>query len=29
MKAMCMGELKKDEFLKGCEVLGCDDISSW
>ena len=26
MKAMTMGELKKDEFLRGCEALGCDDI---
>ena len=29
MKAMTMGELKKDEFLTGCEALGCDDIQSW
>lgn len=24
-----MGEYRKNEFLKGCEALGCDDIASW
>ena len=29
MQAETMGEYKKPEFLKGCEALGCDDISTF
>lgn len=29
MQAETMGEYKKPEFVKGCEVLGCDDINTW
>ena len=29
MQAETMGEYKKSEFLKGCEVLACDDISTF
>jgi hypothetical protein len=24
-----MGEFKRDEFIKGCTVLGCDSIKAW
>ena len=29
MQAEFMGEYKKSEFLKGSEVLACDDINAW
>lgn len=24
-----MGEFKREEFIKGCSVLGCDSIKAW
>ena len=29
MQAECMGEYKKSEFLKGCEVFGANDLAGW
>ena len=28
-EAQAMGEFKQAEFIKGCTVLGCDNVSSW
>ncbi len=29
MGAQEMGTYSKEEFIKGCEALGCDSIASW